>query len=167
MSKSLFVFDTPESCDKCHLFTGVYTDMTCNANGITIDYPYPKDFKQDWCPLKEVPQKKDIRNANTMTDLGWIEGWNACIDEVLKNCEEKKGETAMTHTLTIPTQVQLEEYYVLRAIKGTGDKKTVIAEKEFEEEPTLTDIAQFLVDSGADFASKVVNYRIGGEIPFV
>lgn len=73
----------------------------------------------------------------------------------------------MTHTLTIPTQVQLEEYFVLRAIKDTGDKKTVISEKEFTTEPTLTDIAQFLVESGADFVSKVANYRVGGEIPFV
>lgn len=73
----------------------------------------------------------------------------------------------MTHTLTIPTQVQLEEYYVLRGIIEAGEKNKVISEKEFTTEPTLTDIAQFLVESGADFVSKVVNYRVSGEIPFV
>lgn len=73
----------------------------------------------------------------------------------------------MTHTLTIPAQVQIEEYYVLRGIIEVGEKKKVISEKEFTTELTLTDIAQFLAESGADFVSKVVNYRIGGEIPFV
>ena len=84
-----------------------------------------------------------------------------------KPYEEKKGETTMTHTVTIATQVQLEEYFVLRGIIEVGEKKKVISEKEFDAEPTLTDIAQFLMESGADFVSKVVNYRVSGEMPFV
>lgn len=73
----------------------------------------------------------------------------------------------MTHTVTIPTQVQIEEYFILRAIRNANGRNNVISENEFDHEPTLTDIAQFLVESGADFVSKVVNYRVGVEIPFV
>ena len=44
----------PESCNKCPLFHSFYTDMTCGANNWGIDYPYPKDFRQNWCPLKPL-----------------------------------------------------------------------------------------------------------------
>lgn len=60
MNKAILIIDMPESCDKCPLFHGFYTDMTCGANNYGIDYPYPKDFRQDWCPLKEVPDRKDV-----------------------------------------------------------------------------------------------------------
>ena len=88
MNKAILVIDMPESCDKCPLFRGFYTDMTCGANNYTIDYPYPKDFRQDWCPLKPVPEKYDMEAAITH-DLdynGEYEfGYNACIDEILGN----------------------------------------------------------------------------------
>ena len=38
--------------------------------------------KPDWCPIKLIPDKKDVKNAENMTSLGWIEGWNACLDEI-------------------------------------------------------------------------------------
>ena len=54
MNKAILIIDMPESCDKCPLFHSFYTDMTCGANNYGINYPYPKDFKQDWCPLKPL-----------------------------------------------------------------------------------------------------------------
>lgn len=58
MSKAILVIDMPESCDKCPLFFGRYTDMGCRSlNNRTIDYPYPKDFRQDWCPLQEIEER--------------------------------------------------------------------------------------------------------------
>lgn len=88
MSKAILVIDMPESCDKCPLFHGFYTDMTCSANNWGIDYPYPKDFRQDWCPLKPLPEKIDIeaeRNKPHDIDCDWEfeSGYNACIDEIL------------------------------------------------------------------------------------
>lgn len=57
MSKSVLVIDTPKSCAECPLFFDHYSDMNCRGtkNYRTINYPYPKDFRQDWCPLKECP----------------------------------------------------------------------------------------------------------------
>ena len=54
MSKAILIIDMPESCDKCPLFHSFYTDMTCGANNYGINYPYPKDFRQDWCPLNPL-----------------------------------------------------------------------------------------------------------------
>ena len=83
MSKAILVIDMPESCEKCPLFHGFYTDMTCGANNYSINYPYPKDFKQDWCPLKPIPDKKlpYITSSNHL--IGFGEGYNACIDDIL------------------------------------------------------------------------------------
>ena len=79
MSKAILVIDMPESCDKCPLFHGFYTDMTCGANNYGINYPYPKDFRQDWCPLKPAPQEQDV----WYEDDDWERGYNNCVREIL------------------------------------------------------------------------------------
>jgi hypothetical protein len=87
MNKAILVIDMPDSCDKCPLFHGFYTDMTCSANNYSINYPYPKDFRQDWCPLKPVPEKYDMETAITrdFDYNGEFEyGYNQCIDEILR-----------------------------------------------------------------------------------
>ena len=88
MNKAILVIDMPDSCDKCPLFHGFYTDMTCGANHYGINYPYPKDFRQDWCPLKQLPEKYDIeaeKNKPHDRDCDWEfeSGYNVCIDEIL------------------------------------------------------------------------------------
>lgn len=41
--------------------------------------------KQDWCPLKPLPEKKEyivpIDNVESQKDIIAV-GWNACIDEI-------------------------------------------------------------------------------------
>jgi len=54
MSKALAVVDMPNSCDECPAFGNHYSDMVCKVNGAGINYPYPKDFRQSWCPLIPV-----------------------------------------------------------------------------------------------------------------
>lgn len=97
MGKAILVIDMPESCDKCPLFCGFYTDMTCGANNCGINYPYPKDFRQNWCPLKPVPEKipefDHIVKAKSdnaydvglcMYNKGLNRGYNSCIERILK-----------------------------------------------------------------------------------
>lgn len=71
MSKAVLVMDMPESCDSCPLFGSYYSDMTCHANGRSINYPYPKDFRQDWCPMKQMPEesRKDVITIKHRIDL--------------------------------------------------------------------------------------------------
>ena len=74
--------DMPSSCDECPLFCSHYSDMTCKANARTINYPYPKDVRQEWCPLKPMPEKA---NHPDWCDGGrYDKGYNTCIDELLK-----------------------------------------------------------------------------------
>lgn len=48
MDKAILVIDMPDSCSECPLFGDYYVDMYCRGtNNRTIDYPYPKDFRQD------------------------------------------------------------------------------------------------------------------------
>ncbi len=101
MRKAVLVLEMPSSCDECPLFGSHYSDMTCKANGRSINYPYPKDERQDWCPLRELPVKKDSMNLNSIMEKCKdrdsimdsvlkqfiVDGYNACIDELLKGEE--------------------------------------------------------------------------------
>lgn len=86
MNKAILVIDMPDSCSKCPLFGAYYADMCCKGmNNRGINYPYPKDFRQDWCPLKPVPEKYNMDNVVCDRDYdGDFEyGYNQCIDEIL------------------------------------------------------------------------------------
>ena len=83
--KAILVLEMPSSCDKCPLFGSHYSDMTCRGNGRGINYPYPKEVRQDWCPLKPMPEKA---NHPDWCDGGrYDKGYNACIDEILGDKE--------------------------------------------------------------------------------
>lgn len=99
MSKAIVVIDMPESCDECPCFGNAYTDMCCHAmNNRGIDYPYPKDFRQKWCPLKPAPERTEVvpwdgtikaENENAeevgmyMYDRGIYRGYNLCVEEIM------------------------------------------------------------------------------------
>lgn len=86
MSKSVLVIDTPENCLDCQfcyeLDEGVeaYCSIsdddkdTSLMKKIDCEYGYCQG-KPDWCPLKELPNKKnwgEIFNGN-------VKGWNDCL----------------------------------------------------------------------------------------
>ena len=92
--KAILVMEMPKSCDKCPLFSGHYSDMACRGNGGTIDYPYPDDKVQDWCPLVPMPERKEERcglcekdvsrnskRGGEKTDM-FAAGFNACLDAI-------------------------------------------------------------------------------------
>ena len=89
--KAILVLEMPSSCDKCPLFGSHYSDMTCRGNGRGINYPYPKEVRQDWCPLKPMPSKIGMKEALEMPRSGCIadviNSYNACIDEILGDKE--------------------------------------------------------------------------------
>ena len=82
MRKSILILDTPESCDECPLFGNHYSDLCCKAlNNRGINYPYPKDFRQSWCPLRSVPQEQEIWYEDERSD--WERGYNNCVREIM------------------------------------------------------------------------------------
>lgn len=91
MSKAVLVVDMPSNCDKCPYFCGHYSDMCCMAlNNRTINYPYPKDFRQRWCPLKELPE--EIHSNEYLDEYcdGYDDGWNSLRKKILGEDEEDK-----------------------------------------------------------------------------
>jgi hypothetical protein len=81
--KTILVMDLPESCSKCPFFGDNYADMCCKAmSNRTIDYPYPKDFRHEWCPLKALPQKDEVGYRHEWSN-GYKAGWNECLDAIL------------------------------------------------------------------------------------
>jgi hypothetical protein len=83
--KAILVLEMPSSCDKCPLFGSHYSDMTCRGNGYGIDYPYPENFRQEWCPLRPAPEKMQTTNDFWQGCVNIVR--NHCIDEILGDKE--------------------------------------------------------------------------------
>lgn len=87
MAKAMLIIDMPESCIKCNLSTYQIGGVICKYNQKMYKY---NGNKPDWCPLREVPEKKSDRRCqdeyymNGYKD-GYKDGYNACIDEILKD----------------------------------------------------------------------------------
>ena len=85
MAKAILVMDMPEQvCQKCTLCYETDNDdeYLCCATGKLL----PDGEKPDWCPLREFPEKA---NHPDYCDNGRFDkGWNACLDEILKERKE-------------------------------------------------------------------------------
>lgn len=79
MSKAILVMDMPSCCDECDIngiFCGdVGSNDMCRAAG---------------CPLKEVPQKKEVCHTMGLELRTYNKGYNHCIDEILEGSEENE-----------------------------------------------------------------------------
>lgn len=84
MSKAVLVMDMPKECAKCNLYDHEYdvcepTDKNVRTFG-----------KPDWCPLRELMEKAEVSDCDELCDTddwydsGYADGYNACIDELLK-----------------------------------------------------------------------------------
>ena len=99
MTKAILVMDMPESCFGCsfwHINRNGGEDC-CQALEVSRVVNSETYEKPDWCPLRELPEKKEefeLRKCKGSVKGTWkvplIEnkGFNACLDEILK---EKKG----------------------------------------------------------------------------
>ena len=75
MAKAILIIEMPSCCDECDLkesYCHVDDNDTCRAGG---------------CPLVEVPQKKDENKAYDDCEYYRMQGYNACIDEILGGAE--------------------------------------------------------------------------------
>ena len=88
MAKAVLVMDMPESCPDCRFFESDWRECYAISKRYNRDV-MTEEAKPNWCPLRELPEKKDtIIYEND--DWGTVnlktkdEGWNACLDEILK-----------------------------------------------------------------------------------
>lgn len=82
MSKSILVVDTPEMCIGC-----MFNDMQfCQAMHEGGEFIKDEDLerKPDWCPLHEIPKKKECNKYHNTYESGFVLGYNAAIDDILK-----------------------------------------------------------------------------------
>lgn len=91
MRKAVLVMDMPENCKDCTMsiqskekHTGQFCWRCINALTIMID---KSGEKPDWCPLRPVPEKKEKYSLMGDNSAGRVDGWNACIDEILGGVE--------------------------------------------------------------------------------
>lgn len=89
MAKAVLVIDMPECCADCACSyferDSKELNLICGATGEDAN----NVGKPDWCPLRELPEKKvaDKRLAISPLTEGHLNdferGWNACLDAIL------------------------------------------------------------------------------------
>lgn len=87
MAKAVLIMDMPECCAECacsYFERGSKELNLCGATGEDAN----NVGKPDWCPLRELPEKKvaDKRLAISPLTEGQLndfeKGWNACLDAI-------------------------------------------------------------------------------------
>ena len=92
MAKAVLVMDMPECCADC--YCGYFErdtkelNLVCGATGEDAN----NVGKPDWCPLRELPEKKETFttlecHSNGQLTEGMKAGWNACLDKILERKE--------------------------------------------------------------------------------
>ena len=76
MSKSILVIDTPKNCEDCPFYENEYGYYCA---GIVKN-----------CPLKPIPEKRKYLDYDIYAGSGFDRGYNACIDEILREEEWKQ-----------------------------------------------------------------------------
>ncbi len=83
MAKAVLVMDMPECCADC--YCGYFErdtkelNLVCGATGEDAN----NVGKPDWCPLRKLPEKKETNYYMNNKEKGIVEGWNACLDEII------------------------------------------------------------------------------------
>ena len=87
MSKAILIMkDIPNRCSQCKLCQLDRIGYYCAANEKGISNIY---IKQNWCPLYELPQKKEptqlpLSPLLQMQYTDYKQGWNDCLEYILE-----------------------------------------------------------------------------------
>lgn len=83
--KAILVVDNPTSCRECMLRTTLEANkFHCLAILPRKEIKPYEEQKPSWCPLKPMPEPKDIGYPNNDYDVGFGDGWDACLKEIEK-----------------------------------------------------------------------------------
>lgn len=94
MAKAILVMDMPESCDMCDFVDDEqpprYGEKTlyCGVPGIGEDVTDYIGCRPDWCPLRELPEKKETTYPQACYENSyWTDemkaGFNICLNEMM------------------------------------------------------------------------------------
>ena len=76
--KAILVVEMPTSCSMCKLdrMCKVWQDEPAKWKGF--------NDRLDGCPLKPMPQKKNMDDVESSIAVLYSIGWNACLEEIEK-----------------------------------------------------------------------------------
>lgn len=87
MAKAVLIMDDmPDYCNDCYAMYMSLSGRFCRAAEESLP---AKAERPDWCPLRELPEKKETVHPQECYDNSyWTDemkaGFNACLDEILK-----------------------------------------------------------------------------------
>ena len=90
MCKAILIIDMPDNCKDCpcaYMTEGCFWDACQAMQNKQLENNY-EEKKPSWCPLREMPQKKEEIVYTSLSGIGEKKGWNACIDAILKEGAE-------------------------------------------------------------------------------
>lgn len=85
MAKAILVMDMPGSCfgcNFCHINSSGGEDR-CQAFEVSRAVNSETYEKPDWCPLQELPEKKECRIGEHGERM-FRAGFNACLNEIMR-----------------------------------------------------------------------------------
>lgn len=89
MAKGIIVVKKPENCQECPFLRDM--DYTCGVfeiQGETYTYVVPETGIPNWCPIRPMPDRKEVQGAKIPMAISDFErrgrqlGWNECIDRL-------------------------------------------------------------------------------------
>lgn len=84
MKKAVLVMDMPNCCDECFALDDNGDYPLCLITREQRGYTFrTRELKMDRCPLKEMPEKKEIAECYTQIDYAYRDGWNNCLNKIL------------------------------------------------------------------------------------
>lgn len=81
MSKVALVIEKPQRCEECPCLDIRTLYDICRAKRQAKSFE-EQNVVPEWCPLQKLPEKQEDLPTNIYRD-----GWNACIDTILKGGE--------------------------------------------------------------------------------
>lgn len=92
--KSILVIDTPKKCEECQFFDGdcCYATGEKKWEGTSYRAVDNWETREDWCPLKPMPNKRYIKEigwncTEYLTESLFERGWNACLEKITGETE--------------------------------------------------------------------------------
>ena len=103
MAKAVLVMDMPKSCGECPFCRGLneckvkkYLVRDRLFTIFTVDAQIMEGGKPSWCPLRALPEREtEMTDADDLGNdyvRGTMDGWNNCLDMILREESLKKME---------------------------------------------------------------------------
>lgn len=90
MSEAVLVLnEMPTECFKCKLCQFAFDsdlfeegEAFCVVEGKSVEENLDNGSKPDWCPLRELPKRKDLTKTKSETEFATFTGWNLCMTTI-------------------------------------------------------------------------------------